>query len=88
MTTVFCARKYGRFTEIQYSVTSEQIKPHRNNLGFNFLEGSFSTSENKRTQMQIIFENMLYLVMLYPVCNYSQDSKMTNSGKFRSFSWL
>ena len=88
MTTVFCARKYGRFTEIQYSVTSEQIKLHRNNLGFNFLEGSFSTSENKRTQMQIIFDNMLYLVMLYPVCNYSQDSKMTNSGKFRSFSWL
>ena len=88
MTTLFCAGKYGRFTEIQNRVTSEQIKLHKNNLGFNFPEGTFSTSENKRTQTQIIFENMLYLVMLYLVCNYSQDSKMTNSGKFRSFSRL
>ena len=55
MTTLFCAGKYGRFTEIQNRVTSEQIKLHKNNLGFNFLEGTFSTSENKRTQTQIIF---------------------------------
>ena len=46
MTTVFHARSYGRFIEIQSNLRRK--KPHRTNQGSNFVGGSFSNRDNVR----------------------------------------
>ena len=50
MTTVFHARLYGTFVEIQTNLRRTQI--HRTNQGSNFLGGSFSNRDNVRAPIQ------------------------------------
>ena len=49
MTTVFHARLYGRFVDIQSYLRRNEL--HRMNQGF--LGGSFSNGDNTRTQSNI-----------------------------------
>ena len=47
MTTVFHARTYGRLTEIQSKLRTKKL--HRMNQDSNFLGGSFSNRDNKKS---------------------------------------
>ena len=50
MTAVFYAWPYGRFIEIQSSISRKKL--HRTNQGFNFLGGSFGNRDNVRAPIQ------------------------------------
>ena len=50
MTTVFHARLFGRFIEIQNNLRRKKLS--RTNQSFNFLEGSFSSRDNVTTVIQ------------------------------------
>ena len=50
MTTVFHARMYGRFIEIQSNL--RKVKLHGMNQGSNFLGGNFSNRGNVRVPIQ------------------------------------
>ena len=50
MTTVFHARSYGRFIELQSNLRREEL--HRANQGFNFLGDSFRNRGNVRAPVQ------------------------------------
>ena len=50
MATVFHTRPYGRFIDIQNSLSREKL--HRANQGSNFLGSSFSNRDNVRAPIQ------------------------------------
>ena len=59
MTTVFHARPYGRFIDIQSNLRG--MKPHGTNQGSNFLGGSFSNRNNIRGPIKFRRERQAHL---------------------------
>ena len=50
MTTIFRARRYGRFTEIKSNLRRKKL--HRTNQGSNFVEANFKNRDNVRPPIQ------------------------------------
>ena len=80
MATVFHARLYGRFIEINSSLRRKKL--HRTNQGSSFLKGTLSNRENERTTIQLREERKphhlkkLFVFKIRPIHLYIISTKV------------